>query len=75
MSKLDYKKDIMDSLKEGTIVTRVTITGYTTLNYFFKIFTPGAKPDINNVVKLSLGIISGVLGKNYAVEQKWINSL
>ena len=75
MSKPDYKKEIMDSLKEGAIVTGVTIGGYMTLKYLFKVSPPSAKLDINDVVKLGLGIVSGVLVKDYAVKQKWINPL
>ena len=48
----------MDSLKEGLIVTGVTIGGYLTLKYLFKVSPPNAKLDINDVVKLGLGIVS-----------------
>ena len=53
----------MDSFKEGAIVTGVTIGGYMTLKYLFKVSPPSAKLDINDVVKLGLGIVSGVLVK------------
>ena len=45
--KPDYKKEIMDSLKEGAIITGVTIGGYMTLKYLFKVSPPSAKLDIN----------------------------
>ena len=51
MSKPDYKKEIMDSLKEGAIVTGVTIGLYMILKYLFKC-PPSAKLDINDAGKL-----------------------
>ena len=69
------KKRSWTQLKEGGIVTQVTIAGYMTLKYLFKVSPPSAKLDINDVVKLSLGIVSGVFVKDYAVKQKWINPL
>ena len=75
MSKPDYKKEIMDSLKERSIVTGVTIGLYVSLKYFFKVSPPSAKLDLSDVGKLGFGIISGVLVKDYAVDKKWINPL
>ena len=46
MSKPDYKKEIMDSLKEGSIVTGVTIGLYVSLKYLFKVSPPSAKLDL-----------------------------
>ena len=65
----------MDSLREGAIITRVTINGYMILKYLFKVSPASAKLDINDAGKLPLGIVGGVLVKDYAVSQKWINSL
>ena len=56
MSKPDYKKEIMDSLKEGAIITGVTIGGYMTLKVPLQDLTPSAKLDINDAGKLGLGI-------------------
>ena len=67
MSSKDYKKEIMNSLKEGAIVTGVTIDRYMTLKHLFKVSPSSAKLDINDVVKLGLGIVSGFLVKDYAV--------
>ena len=75
VSKPDYKKEIMDSFKEGAIVTGVTIGGYMTLKYLFKVSPPSAKLDINDIFKLGLRIVSGVLVNDYVVKQKWINPL
>ena len=73
MSKTDYKKEIMDSLKEVAIVTGVTIDGYMILKYLFKVSPPSAKLGISDAGKLGLGIVSRILVKDYAVQQKWIN--
>ena len=63
----------MDSLKEGSIVTGVTIRRYLVLKYVFKISPPSAKLDINDVFKLGLGIIGGEIVKDYAVKKIWMN--
>ena len=39
-----------------------------TLKYLFKVSPPSAKLDINDVDKLGLGIVSGVLVKDYVVK-------
>ena len=80
VSKLDYKNEIMDSVKEGAVVTGVTINGCMILKYPFKVSLPSRKLDIIDVGKLGLGIVSGVLVdpyevQCYAVQQKWINYL
>ena len=75
MSKPDYKKEIIDSLKEGAIVTRVPIIGFMILKYLLKISPPSAKLNIIDVLKLSGGIVCGVLVKDYAVKKKWIDPL
>ena len=75
MAKPDYQKEITDSLKEGAIITTVTIGEFMILKYVFKVSPPSAKLDINDAGKLFLGIVGGVLVKDYAVDQKWINPL
>ena len=66
----------MDSLKEGAIITGVTIGEYMILKYLFKVVSPpSAKLDISDVGKLGFGIVSGVFVKDYGVEKKWINPL
>ena len=75
MSKPDYKKEIMDSLKEGLIVTGVTIGLYVSLKYLFKASPPSAQLDLSDVGKLGVGMLSGVLVKDYVIEKKWINPL
>ena len=75
MSKTNYQKEIMDSLKEGAIVTTVTIGSFMSLKYLFKVSPPSAKLDINDAGKLFLGIVGGVVVKDYMVNQKWIDPL
>ena len=72
-ARLYKKRNHELSLKEGSIVTGVTIGGYVVLNYFFKISPPNPKLDINDVLKLGFGIIGGVGIKDYVLNQKWIN--
>ena len=43
------------------------------LKYLFKVSPPTAKLDISNAGKLIVRIASGVLVKDYAVQNKWIN--
>ena len=50
----------------------VTIGRYMTLKYLFKVSPPRAKIDLNDTDKLGLGIVSGVLVEDNAVNQKWI---
>ena len=73
MSKIDYKKEIMDSLKEGSIVTRVTFSLYVILKYLFKASPPSAKLDLTDVGKLGVKIMSRVFVRDYTIEKKWIN--
>ena len=63
-TKPEYKKEIMDSLKEESIITGVTSSGYIILKYLFKVSLPIAKLDISNVGKLGLGILSGFIVKD-----------
>ena len=60
----------MESLKERSIITGVTIGGFMLLKYLFQMTLPSAKLDINDAGKLGLGIFNGVLVKDYAVNQK-----
>ena len=65
----------MDSLKEGAIVAGVTIGEYMILKYLFKVSPPIPKLDISNAGKLVVEIASGVLVKDYALQNEWINPL
>ena len=72
MSKFDYKKEITDSLKDGAIISAVTIGTFFLLKYAFKTTPPTAKLDGMDVMKLGSGICLGVLVKDYCVYKKWI---
>ena len=75
MSKVDYQKENIDSLKESAIIVSVVVSGYMILKWGFKMTPPTAKLDITDVAKLGGGIAAGVLVKDYAVSQKWIDPL
>ena len=73
MSKpgFNYKKDILDSLKDGGIVTGVTVLGCVTLKAL-KIKPPFALDPIV-ILKVTGGICLGSLLKDYMVYKKWID--
>ena len=73
MSKFEYKKEIMDSLKDGAIITGVTLGVFFGLKYLLKTQPPTVKLDGMDALKLFGGISSGVLLKDYAVYKKWID--
>ena len=74
MSKpgFNYKKDILDSLKDGAIVTGVTLLTFYTLKAL-KIKPPTASLDPMDAFKLAGGICLATLAKDYAVYKKWID--
>ena len=72
-TKPDYKKEIIHSLKEGIVITSMIIGRYVILKYLITMSPPSVKLDINDAGKLGLKIMGGVLVKDYAVGQKWIN--
>ena len=70
MTSFISKKNIEDIIKDGVIIT----TGDTGI--FFELKAAGVKlPSLDAmfIVKLTSGIVSGVLVKDYAVYKKWIN--
>ena len=69
MSSFNWRKSIVDSLKDGLIIT-VRAAGI-----FFGLKTVGAKPskaslDANDILKLTGGICGDMLVKDYAVCKK-----
>ena len=72
MSGFIDKKELTESLKEGAIITGVTVSGFMLLKYLFKLTPPTAKLDISDVGKLGGGIVAGVLVKDYAEQKKWV---
>ena len=72
MSSFDWKKNIEDSLRDGLIITIRTI------GIFFGLKAANVKPtnaslNAMDIMKLGGGICEGVLVKDYAVYQQWIN--
>ena len=66
------KKNVSDSIKEGLIVIA------TTTGIFYLLKAANVKPqktplDVTDIMKLAVGIVGGVLVKDYAVYKKWIN--
>ena len=71
MSSFDLKKSIEDSIKDGLIIT-ITATEICYVQKAANIKPPKASPDAMDIMKLSGGILGGVLVKDYAVYKKWI---
>ena len=66
------EKKIEDSIKDGLIITATT----TGIFYVLKaagIMPPKASLDAMDIMRLADGIVGGVLVKDYAVYNKWIN--
>ena len=68
----DVKKNLEESIKEGLVITGATV-GIFWLLKMSKITSP-PKPamDASDIIKLSGGIITGALLKDYAVYKKWM---
>ena len=72
MASFDWKKNIEDSIKDRLIITA------TTTGIFYVLKAAGMRPpkaslDAMDIMRLSDGIVRGVLVKDYAVYKKWIN--
>ena len=71
--KFNYQKEIMDSLKDGSIITITTISLFYLLKGTFKVSPPTASLNVNDMLKLSVGICTSVLVKDYMVYKKYID--
>ena len=72
MSSFNWRKNIKSSLKDGLIIT----IGASGIFYGLKavnVKPPKASLDAMDLLKLTGGICEGVLVKDYAVYNKWIN--
>ena len=72
MSSFNWRKNIKNSLKDGLIIT----IGAAGIFYGLKavnVKPPKASLDAMDLLKLTGGICEGVLVKDYAVYNKWIN--
>ena len=72
MSGSDWKKNIEDSIKDGTIITATT-TGIFFALKAAKVKPPKASLDAMDIMKLADGICGGVLVKDCSVCKIWIN--
>ena len=77
VKKFDYqkeiKKEIVDSLKDGSIITISTITLFYLLKTILKVSPPSASLNPNDMLKLTGGICVGTLVKDYLVYKKYID--
>ena len=72
MRSFDWKKNIVDSIKDGIIITATT----TEILFALKVTNvklPKASLDTIDIINLAGEICRGVLVKDYAVYKKWIN--
>ena len=69
MSSFDWQKKFEDSIKDGLIIT-ITTTGIFYVLKEANVKPPKASLDAMNIMKLSGGIVGGVLVKDYAVYKK-----
>ena len=72
MSSFDWKKDVEYSIKDG-LITTATTTGILYVLKAANVKPPKAFLDAMDIMKLTAGIVGGVLVKDYAVYKKWIN--
>ena len=71
MASFDWKNNIEDSIKDGLIIT-ITTTGIFYVLTAANVKPPKASMDTMDIMKLTGGIVGGVLVKDYAVYIKWI---
>ena len=71
MASFDWKNNIEDSIKDGLIIT-ITTTGIFYVLKAANVKPPKASMDAMDIMKLTDGIVGGVLVKDYPVYKKWI---
>ena len=71
MASFDWKNNIEDSIKDGLIIT-ITTTGIFYVLKAANVKPPKASMDAMDIMKLTGGIVGGVLVKDYSVYKKWI---
>ena len=72
MRSFDWKKNIVDSIKDGIIITATTTEIFFALKVT-NVKLPKASLDTIDIINLAGEICRGVLVKDYAVYKKWIN--
>ena len=68
----DVKKNLEDAIKEGLVITGATVEIFWLLTMSKIASPPKAALDASDIIKLSGGIITGALLKDYAVYKKWL---
>ena len=68
----DVKKKLEEAIKEGLVITGATVGIFWLLEMGKIASSPKLALDASDIVKLSVGIITGALLKDYAVYKKWI---
>ena len=68
----DVKKNLEDAIKEGLVITGATVGISWPLKMGKIASPPKAALDASDIIKLSEGIITGALLKDYAVYKKWL---
>ena len=66
----DAKKNLEDAIKEGLVITGAAVEMFWLLKMGKIASSPKAALDASDIIKLSGGIITGVLLKDYAVYKK-----
>ena len=68
----DVKKNLEDAVKEGLLITGATVGIFWLLKMGKIASTPKAALGASDIIKLSGGVITGALLKEYAVYKKWL---
>ena len=68
----DVKKNLEDAIKEGLVITGATVGIFWLLKMGKIASPPKAALDASDIIKLSRGVITGALLKDYAVYKKWL---
>ena len=68
----DVKKNLEESIKEGLVITGAIVGIFWLLKMSKITSPPKAAMDASDIIKLSEGIITGALLKDYAVYKKWM---
>ena len=68
----NVKKNLEEAIKEGLVITGATVRIFRLLKMGKIASPPKAALDASDIIKLSEGVITGALLKDYTVYKKWI---
>ena len=71
-SPFDVKKNLEEAIKEGLVITGAIAEIFWLLKMDKIASPPKAALDASDIIKLSGGVITGALLKDYAVYKKWL---